>query len=264
MCHLTLLPGGQYLTVSSYGTGSQIICKLDKDGIPASMSMLEQHEGVGFDSKDRQDGPHVHFSAVAPGNDRILVTDLGLDSVSVYRLDDDNGVMIKDIEENQVYTEPGSGPRHLTFSADGRFWYLVTELNSHVLAFSYDKATGRSNLIEEKPMLPHGFDKYNIASDIHLSPDGKFLYAANRGLNDVVCYSVDAESGSITLCGRYGIHCSMPRTFAVSEKYLVAAGQGDNKVVVLPRDCTTGALSDAVCELSISGAAYVGFFPDFC
>lgn len=261
MCHVALWPDGRHLSAANYNTGSLVVCKLDNNGIPESLAAFEQHKGVGYDSAGRQEGPHTHFSAVAPGNDRLFVTDLGLDWVSVYRIDNHAGTLVQDVDENQVYTPLGAGPRHLAFSADGQFWYLVTELDNRVFVYSYDKATGRSRPIGNQPMLPQGFDGFNIASDIQLSPDGRFLYAANRGRNEVVCFSVDADTGNITFCERYDAHCDMPRTFVMNDAHLVVAGQGNGKVVVLRRDAATGALGDVICEVDVPGAAFVGFLP---
>lgn len=258
MCHMELWPGRRFISAANYMDGSVVVCALNKDGIPCGLATQDRHIGVGFDRTGRQDKPYIHFSRVTPDGNRLIVNDLGLDWSAVYRIDKERGTLVLDGEKNQVHLPGGQGPRHLEFSADGRFWYLVTEMGCRVFAYGYDTVSGKSSLLGSYSMLPEKYEGFNIASDIHLSPDGEFLYAASRGRDEIAVFHVDKDTGALSPTGRYDAHCGMPRTFAMTDKAFIIAGQASGKVIVLRRDRVSGALGEVIGETEVPGVAYVG------
>lgn len=224
-CHLALDPAGRHLWVANYGDGTLGELTLDDDGLPVGPTRRLPHSGAGPDP-DRQEGPHAHFVVVAPGGRHVLVVDLGTDEVRRYRRGPDglvpDGIALR--------LPPGTGPRHLAFSADGARAYLSAELRPalHVLAWRPDEATGE--VIQSHPL--HGPE----ASPSHLVLDGDRVVVAVRGTDVLAPFAVTDEGVQplrpLPLPGR------CPRHFAVVAGRYVVALQESHEVVALERDGT--------------------------
>jgi len=247
-CYLSLSPDGRYLVAANYSVasdpgGSFAVFPLAADGRVGAAVQTVHHEGRG-PVKGRQDGAHVHSTVFSPDGKELFVQDLGADRIFAYRYAPEGGHRIfTHVAAHDVPVQAGSGPRHLVFSVDGRFAYVTTELNASVGVYGYHD--GRLTPIETVPMSDPGFKGKVGGAALHLSPDGRFLYASNRGdANEIVIYAVDAGSGRLTLVGRQSSLGRTPREFLIdpSGRWLIVGNQDSDDFFVFRRDPATGKL----------------------
>ena len=239
-CYVSVNKDG-YVLAANYTGGNVALLKLDKSGKLSDPLCVEQHYGNG-PNKARQAEPHVHSAFFEPGGDRIFVADLGIDQVSVYNIDKLGSKLIKASVPAIVMT-PGSGPRHLAFHPTLKVLYVVNELSCAVTVVDLNK-DGSFTTALTVSALPSGYDKPNTCADIHISKDGRFLYASNRGFNSIAIFSVDASSGKIEQIAQESCRGDGPRNFTLSpdEKYLLVANQNTQDIVAFRRDALTGKL----------------------
>ena len=233
-CHLSLSPDSRFLFVSNYTSGSLAVFRLDEDGVPVEMSDFVQHEmreSGGIPS--RQECAHVHFSHC--DGTRVFVNDLGLNAVYVYGWDAARGKLI---DRGEVIPFPdGSGPRHLAFSGDSRFLYVLCELNARVHVFERDES-GFWRRIQDVSSVPEDFHdfsafSYSIAAAIRLVDD-RTLCVSNRGHNSIALFQI-APDGS--LCDRRVIDSGgkTPRDFQALGNCLIVANQDSGNLSVFAR-----------------------------
>lgn len=238
-CYVSVNQHG-YVLAANYTGGNVGLLRLDASGKLNEASDVKQHVGSG-PNKARQAEPHVHSAFFEPGSDRVFVADLGIDQVSVYTIDKDN--KLKETAASPIRLSPGSGPRHLAFHPKLKVMYVVNELSSDVSVIKLNK-DGSFKIVETVSALPPGYPKPNTCADIHISNDGKFLYASNRGLNSIAIFSVDPETGNIIQIGQEPTRGESPRNFTLSPQndYLLVANQTTQDIVAFRRDATTGKL----------------------
>lgn len=226
-CHIEMAPGGEFLSVTNFASGSVVVFPLDLDGNIRGDNQFFQHEGHSA-HPIRQQGPHAHSTVFAPEGRYMLVPDLGLDEVVVY--DYSRGAVEWD-SSKQFQVCPGSGPRFGEFDRAGKNFYLIYELSSKVLHCRYEEGTLRD--CGAVDTLPAGYQKDNICSDLHLTPDGRFLYASNRGHDSLACFRVK-EDGSLELVGRFSCGGNTPRNFVIdpSGRYLLVGNQDSDNISV--------------------------------
>ena len=256
-CYLSLSPDGRYLVTANYSVaadpgGSFSVFPLAADGRVGAALQTVHHEGKG-PVRGRQDGAHVHSTVFSPDGKELFVQDLGVDRIFAYRYTPEGGHRIfTHAAAHDVPVQAGSGPRHLAFSADGCFAYVTTELNASVDVYGYHD--GRLTPIETVPMSEPGFKGKVGGAAVHLSPDGRFLYASNRGdANEIVIYAVDAGSGRLTLVGRQSSLGKTPREFLIdpSGRWLIVGNQDSDSVFVFRRDVATGKLDPDATKVSV-------------
>ena len=160
-----------------------------------------------------------------------------------------------------AHVPPGSGPRHFAFHPEGKFGYVINELNSTVTAFAYDGERGELKAIQEVSTLPADFRGENSTAEIVVSPNGKFVYGSNRGHHSIVVYSIDERSGKLTLVSHHSTLGEQPRNFAIDPTgtYLLAANQRTGNLVVFRVDPATGKLAPTGQELKIPAPVCVTF-----
>jgi len=245
----------QYLFSASYGGGSLSAVPIEKDGSLGADLQLIQHVGKSIAMAK----PFVHSIVVSPDNHYVITSDLGTDSLSIYSFDPakrPNPLTLK----KSVALAPGAGPRHSTFAPNGKFYYSVTELNSTVNAFRYQN--GQITPIQTLSMLPAGYTGKGDGADIHVSPDGKFLYANTRNeLNDVLIYSINQNDGKLTLVGRQPTFGKSARTFDIDPtgNFLIITNSATSDVYVFKRDQKTGLLTPTGQKLEIKGPGTIKF-----
>lgn len=239
-CYVSVNKAG-FVLAANYTGGSVGLLKIDENGKLSEASDVQQHYGSG-PNKARQGEPHVHSAFFEPGTNRIFTPDLGIDQVTVYTIDPVNLKLVNAVIP-AIVVPPGSGPRHLAFHPTKKIVYVVNEMGCSVSVVTLNK-DGSFTIIETISSLPAGYDKPNTCADIHISKDGLFLYASNRGLNSIAIYSVDPKSGKITLNGQEPTRGQTPRNFTLSpnDDYLLAANQNTNNIVAFRRDAKTGKL----------------------
>ncbi len=242
-CYVQVDNTGRWVFAGNYSSGTLSVYSVNNDGSLGSPNTI-QHAGTGPD-KQRQEGPHVHCTVISPDNKWLYVPDLGIDKVMIYKFDDKTGKLTNNAKDGFVAAEPGGGPRHITFAPNKKYAYLIQELAGQVAAYQYKK--GDLKLIQRISTIDSTKKGTPGSADIHVSPDGKFLYGSNRGnLNDLVWYNIDPSNGKLAVAGHQSTLGRTPRNFNIdpSGNYLLVANQGSNEIVVFKRNKSTGALTD--------------------
>ncbi|RUS42854.1 lactonase family protein [Cohnella sp. AR92] len=238
-CHIQLSPDERYLTLTSYHKGTVSLTGLTDEGRIGSLLNEQQHVGHGA-HPERQDRPHPHSSFYSPDGRYLFVCDLGLDRIFAYTLQDDRLVL-----HGETELHPGAGPRHLAFHPNGKFAYVINEVDSSVTAFAYDAEAGALHSFQNVSTLPEGFEGENTTAEIAISENGRFLYGSNRGHDSIAVYSIDGESGKLSLIEYAGVEGKHPRHFSIvpGTRYLIAANRDTNNLAVFTMDPETGKLS---------------------
>jgi 6-phosphogluconolactonase len=234
-CHVLVFDKGCRLAASHYKTGKLYIIKLNPDGSPGPVESVFHTEGHG-PMADRQDGPHIHSALETPDGRELLSADLGLDSI--FRFSVQPG-QIRPLPP--LVCPPGSGPRHMTFSFDGRFLWIIGELDSSVIGFRRDGKTFCQ--IGHWPILPAGFKGESWAAEIRLHPNGRWLYATNRGADDVVMLSIQPD-GTLQVTGRTPTgHWPRGMILSPDGRFLYAASEHGDRIDFFSVDPDTGLLT---------------------
>ena len=239
-CHVSLDHDSKFLFTANYHKGTVDSYRLEPDnGMITSVVSIIQHEGSGPDP--RQEKAHTHYAGLTPDENYLAVVELGCDQLITYSVGG-NGELT---EVGSLAIKPGSGPRHLEFHPNARFAYIMTEFSSEVLALQYKSETGEFSLIQSIKTIPDDFAENNQGSAIHLSSDGRFVYAANRGHNSIAVFKVDEATGELTLIERVATEGDWPRDFMLdpSERYLIASNQNSSNLVLFARHQDTGKLT---------------------
>ena len=241
-CHLTVDATGKYVLVANYGGGSVTMLPINDDGSLAEASDFHQHEGSSV-NPNRQKEPHGHSINVDPGNRYAYACDLGLDQVLIYALDFENGKLVP-ADPPYGSTPAGAGPRHLAFHPSGSHAYVINELDSTMTVFAVDSDTGAMTETQTITTLPGDFDGVSHCADVHVSPDGAYLYGSNRGDDSIAIYSISDDGGSIEALGHESTKGETPRGFALvpTGQFLIAANQNTNDIYTF-RIADDGSLS---------------------
>jgi len=253
-CYVSVNAKGNWLFVGNYTSGNLSMLPVSAaTGIIDTAEVSIQHTGSSV-NKDRQNAPHVHATVISKNNRWLLVPDLGTDQLMVYRFNPKKG-SLQPASQPYVRVLPGSGPRHLSFGQSGKYVYLIQELIGSVATYSFSPKKGTLQLVQQISSLPDGFKGYAGSADIHVSPDGKFLYASNRGeSNTIATFAINPRSGQLTKLSVDSVLGLTPRNFTIhpSGKYLLVANQNSNEVVVFARNSRTGLLTDTGNRLQMS------------
>ena len=244
-CHLMVDPTGQNVLVANYGGGSIEVLPVAKDGRLAEPSAFVQHRGSSI-NRDRQSGPHAHFITTDPSDHFALTCDLGLDQVLVYRFDAAKGTLAAN-DPPAGAVAPGSGPRHLAFSSNDRYAYVISEMACTITAFQYDPKRGELKSFQTVSTLPSGETvrpNYSTA-EVALHPTGKFLYGSNRGHNSIVVFEIDRKNGRLNYVENQPTQGKTPRHFAIDPtgQYLLAENQDSDNIAGFRIDAKTGRLN---------------------
>jgi len=260
-CHLVLDKEGRNLLIANYGGGSVAVLRVGADGRLGETTAFVQHTGKSV-NPTRQTGPHAHCVTLDSANRFAFVCDLGLDKVMTYRFDAAKGTLTPGAP---AFTpiKPGAGPRHMVFRPDGRFAYVVNEMNSTVTAFSYDPNAGVLNELQTVSTLPEHFDGANSGAEIAVYPSGKYLYVSNRGHNSVVLFGIDQAKGTLTYVEEQGTGGRQPRHFGIepSARHLAIGNQGSDTVLVCRIDADNGRLQPSGVFASVPSPVCVMFLP---
>ncbi len=260
-CHISVDATGKTLLVANYGGGSIAALPIHADGSLGEAATTIQHTGSSVD-KNRQTAPHAHSIYPSPDNRFALNCDLGLDKVFTYRLDPKTA-KLTDANPPFATVAPGSGPRHLVFSADGKFVYVISEMGGTITVFSYDKATAAMTEIQTISTLPKDFTGTPSCAEIILHPSGKFLYGSNRVHESIALFSVDQKTGKLTFVEHQSVLGHKPRHFTndPSGKWLIAENQDSNSIILYSIDTDTGKLKPTGQTLSL-GSPVCAVFVD--
>ena len=254
-CHLRLDGTHRWLVATNYGTGNAAIYPIQADGALGEMTDFVQHQGKGPNAA-RQEGPHAHSSIFTPDNRFVIIADLGIDQLVIYKFDSVTGKLSLHTSLN---TTPGAGPRHLAFHSNGKWLYAANELNSTVTLYDYDATNGTLSARQSISSIPTDAPE-NIIADIHISSNAKRLYVSNRGHNSIAVFDIETD-GNLTLDSFPSCGGNWPRNFALShsENFVLVANQYSNEVCVLPVLAGKEALAAPVARTTLTGASCIQF-----
>jgi len=242
-CHISLDKTGAYVLVANYDGGSIASFAVHEDGSLGTTTGFVQHSGSG-PNKERQEGPHAHWIGTSPDNRFALAVDLGLDQVIVYGFDAYKGLFTPMLS-GFAKVKPGAGPRHLAFHPNGKFAFVLSEMESSVTVFSYQTKSGAFSSLQTISTLPADYSGPKEAAEIAVHPSGKFLYTSNRGHDSIAIFAIDPSKGRLKSLGQVLTGGKTPRHFAIDPTgmYLLAENQESNNVVVFQIDTATGSLT---------------------
>lgn len=244
-CYVTTDHRGRAVFCANYDSGSASSFHVDGSGELSEAVSNFHFEGHG-PVADRQEGPHAHRATVSPDNRFVLVNDLGLDCIHIYRLDAATAKLTPN-DPPQWKSAPGTGPRALRFHPSGKWAYCIDELDSSVQVLRWDAHKGTFESIQKVSLIPSDYSgPTSTGCDIVITRAGDFAYAANRGLDCLVSFRVDASTGKLTFLARTGSGGQVPRdlTLDPSERFLLVANQVSDNIAVIARDGKTGLLAE--------------------
>jgi 6-phosphogluconolactonase len=259
-CHIAIDESGKSMLVAQFAAGTLAAYSILPDGSVSAIRDSTRYEGHGT-HPTRQEAPHIHFTARLPRSRFALVTDLGTDKIYCY--DISSGFQFATALRSTAAVMAGAGPRHIVFHPHGNYFYVVEEITSTLAIFKFDDNTGDMKLIEDGiQTLPAGFHGENSGADIHISPDGKFLYTSNRGANSLAIFSI-LKNGKLKLIGQQDTFGKIPRFFMMNESgdFLFVANQDSDNVVVFKRNRKTGLLQATGIDLKIPSPVCIQFLP---
>jgi 6-phosphogluconolactonase len=242
-CYVVVDRTGSFVLVANYAGGNVAVLPVRSDGSLAEATDMKQDLGSSINA-ERQEGPHAHCIVVDPTNRFAYACDLGTDKIMIFRFDAQRGKLIPN-ERPWVQVKPGAGPRHLTFHPSGKYAYVINELHATVTVFGHDRARGNLKEVQTVPTLPTDFTSENTSADIHISPDGRFLYCSNRGHDSIACFKIDPRTGKLAFIAHESTEGKTPRNFAIDPTgaFLLVANQNSDNIVTFRRDRKTGRLS---------------------
>jgi 6-phosphogluconolactonase len=249
-------PDGNCAAVANYSSGSVSLLPIGIDGKLSPPSSVIQHTGSSV-NKSRQQSPHPHSCNFDPSGKFLFVPDLGTDEIAVYHFNDQNLTA-----DSPVPVAPGSGPRHMAFSPDGKFAYLINEMGGTVITYAHSGGTLKQ--LQTISTLPEKFTAANTAAEVAVHPNGRFVYASNRGNDSIAIFAVDPAAGTLTLIGFQSTLGNGPRMFAIDPtgNFLIAANQNSDNVVLFRIDPQTGKLTATGTTFPVSSPVCVTFLAD--
>jgi 6-phosphogluconolactonase len=255
-CHVSVDSAGKFLFVANYGGGSVKSFCLNPDGSLGADGSMMQHHGRSVNT-NRQSSPHAHFICADPSNRFALACDLGADKIVIYKIADD-GMLA---EYGAASVPPGAGARHLAFSRDGKFVFVVNEMGCSVTTFTW--SDGRLTAGETVSLLPENVpvEKNLTAAEIRVHPSGKFVYATLRGHDSVSVLVADWSTGKLKLVQNISSGGKVPRGLGVDPtgRWLFTGNQKSDSVVEFSIDAATGKISPTGAELKIGAPVDVNF-----
>ena len=242
-CHLAVDRTGKMVIVANYVTGGVSAYPIQQDGRLGVMSPLMTAQGHSVNAQ-RQTGPHAHEVVITADNARAYVPDLGLDQIRIYRLDPAHATLSPN-DPPFAKQDPGFGPRHLAFSPDEKFAYVMNELKSQVSVFAHEKSSGNLTKIQDASSLAPGYSGENGPAEILVDSAGKFVYVTNRGADTIAVFAIDHTKGTIHHIQSISSEGNMPRGLEIDPTghFVFAGNQKSNNFVLYHIDSTSGQLT---------------------
>jgi 6-phosphogluconolactonase len=257
-CYVSVDRAGRFVFVANYGGGSITSIPVRRDGGLQTARSVVRHAGTGADPV-RQTAPHAHCIVPDPTNKYVLAVDLGIDAILTYRVDERTGGIT--VVTPGAATKPGAGPRHLTFHPNGRFAYVVNELDSTLSAFTFDSARGALDEVQVTPASPGGTVADNHPADVHVAGSGRFLYASNRGDDTIAVFAIDSATGQLTPVHQVASGGKSPRNFSLdpSGRFLLAANQRSDVIASFRVDAESGRLTPTGSSVEVPAPVCIRF-----
>lgn len=242
-CYVTVDKTGRWVVAGNYSSGSLSVMPVQQNGSLGAANSIIRHSGMGPDK--RQNSPHVHCTYFSYDNQFLFVPDLGIDKVMIYAFDAATG-KLKPARQSFAASVAGSGPRHISFHPSNKYAYVIEELSGSIVTYKYKK--GKLKMKQRISSMPAGDSSSAASADIHVSHDGRFLYASNRAeANNIGIFSIDPANGKLKSIAHQSTLGRTPRNFSLdpSGNYLLAANQNSDEIVVFKRDMQSGLLTDS-------------------
>jgi len=258
-CHLSIDKTGRYLLGVNYTGGSTFMAPIGADGRLGAVKVAMQHRGASV-NEGRQKEPHAHSVNISANNKYAVAADLGTDEMIVYHLDAKRGALT--LRNEPLKLKAGLGPRHFAFHPRGKYAYSVNELASSVTAMTWDASAGLLKDIETLSTLPAGYTGTSYCAEIVVHPNGKHLYASNRGHHSLAVFDIDAATGKLTAKGQVPTGGEWPRNFNIdpSGQYVIAANERSDSLVVF-RIGADGGLTPSGVKVANGAPVCVKFLP---
>lgn len=258
-CHVSVDKTGKWVFAANYNNGSAAAFPVKEDGSLGEAAWTVQDSGSSAD-RQRQSGPHAHSANLSPDNKFMLLADLGLDEVLVFKLDAAKGTVTPN-DPPFAKLAPGSGPRHLAFSTNGKYVYVISEMAATVTAFRWDAAHGKLAEFQTISTLPADYTGTKSTAEIAAHPNGKFLYGSNRVHNSIALFNIDAATGKLAMVDVFPSQGKTPRNFAIDPTgaFLFAAHQDTDNIVAFRIDAKTGRLTPTGDVLDVGAPVCVVF-----
>lgn len=263
-CHITVSDNGKFVLVANYLGGNVSVFPIENGGNLGAPIGLQQHRGSGV-NRQRQESAHAHSIILDNNNRFAFASDLGIDKIMIYSFDDGDGKLEPNAAQAFYQTKAGAGPRHFKFHPDGKFAFVVNELDATVTSLEYDDKRGTLKEIQTVSTLPADFSGASSCADVHVSPDGKFLYGSNRGHDSIAAYKIDEKTGRLEFIEHTPTQGRTPRNFAIDPagKFLLAANQNSDSIVTFRIDEETGKLQPTGNKAIVPSPVCLKLIPDF-
>jgi len=258
-CYISVDTMNKFVFVGNYSGGSLAAVPIKPDGSLGSSIQSIRHEGKSI--APQQQGPRVHASVLSEDNKFLYVPDLGTDKIHIYNVDVTKPNPLKPSNPEYVQVKAGGGPRHFTFHPNHKFAYSIQELTGTVTFFEYYK--GNLKTMQSVELVSKDSNGPADAADIHISPDGKFLYGSLRGsINELVIYAIDGK-GMLNYVGRQSTLGKGPRNFAIDPtgNFLLVGNSGSDEIVVFKRDQSSGLLTPTGETINVGSPVCLKFAP---
>ncbi|WP_439880319.1 lactonase family protein [Pontibacter sp. MBLB2868] len=251
-CHISVDEANKVVLVANYVGGNVAAFPVQEDGKLGEAAAVQQHQGVG-PNKKRQETPHAHYIGPGPDNKYAFAVDLGTDQILGYKLQRNGKVLAPVTPAVTFAAAPGAGPRHMVFHPNGRFAFVLNELNSTMTALAYNSENGTFSEVQSVATVPADFKENNQPAAVKISPDGKFLYGSNRGHNSIVVFAIDKNTGKLTLVQHESTGGDWPRDFTIdlTGNVLLVANERSNNIVSFKIDRETGKLTNTGYEVEV-------------
>ncbi|MEX2514221.1 MAG: lactonase family protein [Cyclobacteriaceae bacterium] len=257
-CYVSLDPTEKFVVSGNYSAGTFSVIPVAENGQLQPAVHVIQHEGSSV-NLNRQQQPHVHSAVFHPKDHRLLIADLGTDEVLVYDFDPEKEQPLTEFPFYRLQVEPGAGPRHMVFNAEGDRLYLVHEMTAAIGVYSYEE--GKLAHLETHSLLSENFDGKVGAAEVRITTDGNYLYVSNRGeANEIIAFEI-GDNGSLSHLQTISSGGIAPRNFNITPDgaYLLSGNQNSNQILAFKRDPNTGILEKTNHSLEVYKPVYIKF-----
>jgi 6-phosphogluconolactonase len=253
-CHLAVDATGKWLVVANYNNGTMALIPIHEDGRVGEAKQVEKHEGSSANPQ-RQRGPHAHCVLFSPDNHFLLLADLGLDKIFVYKFDAAAGALTPN-DPPSASVAPGAGVRHLAFHPNGRVLYSINEMGNTITAFHYEPAKGTLEAFQSETTLPEGFKGNTSTAEVAVNPAGTRVYGSNRGHDSIALFAIDPRHQTLSPMDHTSTLGKNPRHFTLDPtgKFLLVANQDTSDITVFKVHPNSGQLTPA--GPPVKGAAF--------
>jgi 6-phosphogluconolactonase len=262
-CHISLDEPGKTVMVANYTGGNVVAFPVQEDGTVDEATKVHRRNTGSGPNKDRQEAAHAHWIGPSPDGRYAFSVDLGTDEILRYKLNSEQAEVTD--KTTAFAAKPGAGPRHMVFHPSGRFAYVINELNSTMTALAYGSQNGDLTELQTISTLPTDYKGENSCAAVKVSADGRFLYGSNRGHNSIVVYTIDDETGKLTLVQHQDTGGNWPRDFTLdlTGNILLVAHERSNSIVSFKVDKATGKLTPAGHQVEVQKPVCLKVVPAF-